>query len=380
MKLLLPAFFAFASVSLFAQEEVKTLSIGAEAPSFTLPGTDGQDHSLSDFSEAKALVVVFTCNHCPDARAARDKVKTIHADYQDDGVALIAISGNDEKALRLDEIGYSVYGDSFEDMKKVAEEENYQFPYLYDGEKQDVSRAYGAVSTPHVFVFDADRKLTYTGRIDDARRKTEETGRLYLREAIEATLKGEKPATETTRPFGCSTKWSYKRDSVTKANERWAALPVTLSELTEEGAKELAKNETDKLRVINFWATTCGPCVAEFPDLIETYRRFQTRDFELITISTDPVDEKAKVESFLKKQQAALSPRTVDSVKEEGRESNNYLYTGDNLDKLAEAIDADWNGALPHTVIIAPGGEIVWSHTGKFDPVELRRAIVKGLE
>jgi len=361
-------------------EPVKTIAIGTVAPNFSLPGVDGKNHTLNEFSTSKVLVMVFTCNHCPDARAARGKVIALHKDYKDKGVAVIAISGNDDKALRLDEIGYSVYGDSLADMKSVAKEEKYTFPYLYDGSTQKTTKAYGAVSTPHVFVFDADRKLCYTGRIDDARRSPKDIGESYLRKAIDSLLAGKDVATTTTRPFGCSTKWAWKRDNVATDNAKWKALPVTLADLDTKAAKSLAANNTQKLRVINFWSTTCGPCVAEFPEFIDTYRRFQNRPVEVITISTDPVADRHKALKFLTTHQAALSPRTVASVKKEGRKSNNYIYSGTNLDHLAEAVDAKWNGALPYTAIIAPGGKIIWQHSGRIDAVELRRAIVGYLD
>lgn len=361
-------------------EAIKTLSIGSQAPDFSLPGVDGKNHTLNDFSASKVLVVIFTCNHCPDARAARGKVIALHNDYQKKGVAVVAISGNDDKALRLDEIGYSVYGDSLEDMKNVATEENYTFPYLYDGATQKTTKAYGAVATPHVFVFDADRKLRYTGRIDDARRSRKNIGTPYLRHAIEALLAGKEITTHTTRPFGCSTKWSWKRGNVAKDNAKWEALPVAMDDLDDNIATSLTANKTEKLRLVNFWSTVCGPCVAEFPELIETYRRFQNRPFELITISVDPVDDKAQVKKFLSGHHAALAPRTGASVKTENRHSNNYLYTGNNLDNLAEAFDAKWNGALPYSVLIAPGGNIIWRHSGRINAVELRRAIVAYLD
>jgi peroxiredoxin len=369
-----------AAPSIAKPEPVKTIAIGTNAPDFSLPGVDGKTYTLKNFSQAKVLVLVFTCNHCPDARAARGKVIALHNDYKNKGVAVVAISGNDDKALRLDEIGYSVYGDSLEDMKCVAAEEKYAFPYLYDGTTQKATKAYGAVSTPHVFVFDTQRKLQYTGRIDDARRSRKNIGEPYVHNAIDALLAGKKITTTPTRSFGCSTKWAWKRGSVAKDNTRWKALPVTLADLDTEGAKNLAANNTQKLRLINFWSTVCGPCVAEFPDLIDTYRRFQNRPFELVTISTDPVDDRAKVKKFLADHQVALSPRTSGSLEQENRPSNNYLYTGTNLDRLAEAIDPKWNGALPHSVLIAPGGKIIWRHTGRINAVDLRRAIVDYLD
>lgn len=361
-------------------EAVKTLELGSPAPDFSLPGVDGKTHSLSDFSDSKILAIVFTCNHCPDARAARGKVIRLHNDYKDKGVAVIAISGNDDKALRLDELGYSVYGDSLEDMKNVAKEENYSFPYLYDGTTQEVTKAYGAVATPHVFVFDDQRQLRYRGRIDDARRSPENIGTPYVRHAIDALLSAKEPETATTRPFGCSTKWSWKRDSVAKDNAKWAALPVSLDDLDQKAANSLAANDTDKLRLMNFWSTSCGPCIAELPDLVETYRRFQNRPFELITISVDPVDDKSQVLKILTEHQVALSPRTAASLKKENRASNNYIFTGQNLDELADTLAPDWNGALPYAVLVAPGGKLIWQHSGRVDAVELRRAIIKYMD
>jgi len=247
---------------------VKTLEIGATAPDFTLPGVDGKNHSLADYAESKALVLIFTCNHCPDARAARGKMIALDKDYKDKGVSVVAISGNDNTALRLAEFSFSIYEDSFEDMKIVAKEEKYKFPYLYDGETQKTTLAYGAVATPHVFIFDAEKKLRYHGRLDDARRSPKKIGTPYVREALDALLAGKEIKTPITRAHGCSTKWAWKRESVAKDNERWKNLPTTLADLDTKTAKLLAANKSKKLRIINFWSTTCGPCIAEFPDLL----------------------------------------------------------------------------------------------------------------
>src|SRR5687768_9152241 len=144
----------------------KTLAIGDPAPDFNLPGVDGRTYALKDFADARVLMVVFTCNHCPTANAYVDRLRKLQADYKDKGVALVAISPNDPLAVRLDELGYTDVGDSFEDMKVRAKEKPFPFPYLYDGETQKTSLAYGVLATPHVFVFDRDRKLRYNGRVD----------------------------------------------------------------------------------------------------------------------------------------------------------------------------------------------------------------------
>jgi thiol-disulfide isomerase/thioredoxin len=158
------------------------------------------------------------------------------------------------------------------------------------------------------------------------------------------------------------------------------AKPVTLEKLEADAAKKLRANGSGNVRLINFWSTTCGPCVAEFPDLVDAYRRFQNRSFDMITISLDPVKDEAKALKFLEKQHAALSDRTKPSMEKEGRKSNNYIFSGGNPDTLAEAIDPEWTGAQPHTVLLSPKGDIVWRHNGPLDIVEMRRQIVKALE
>src|SRR5262249_22936609 len=147
---------------------LKTLPIGATAPDFRLPGVDGREYSLKDFADARVLVVVFTCNHCPTAQAYEDRIIRLHADYKDKGVALAAISPNDPKAVRLDELGYTDLSDSFEEMKLRAKDRKFAFPYLYDGETQKTSIAYGVLATPQVYIFDGERKLRYVGPIDNS--------------------------------------------------------------------------------------------------------------------------------------------------------------------------------------------------------------------
>jgi peroxiredoxin len=360
--------------------EVKTLEIGATAPDFSLPGVDGKTHALKDFAQAKVLAVVFTCNHCPEAYAASARIQETATFYQDKGVAVVAISGNDPLALRADELGYAPHGDSFEEMKLAAKEANWSIPYLYDGETQAVSRAYGAQSTPHVFVFDAERKLRYTGRMDEGYRKAGPVEKSQMRDAIDALLAGKEVAVPVTRSYGCSTKWSYKRDSVAKDNEAWNNREVTVDVMDAEVAKSIVTNATDKVRLINFWSTTCGPCVAEMPDLVETARRFQNRPFELITISTDPADDAKRVLAVLKAKNVATPRPREAAMKKENRTTNNYQVKDGALDAVADAISKDWNGALPYTVLVAPGGKILWKHQGELDAVEVRRELVKALQ
>ncbi len=362
-----------------AQEIPKVLPIGSDLPAFSLPGIDGKTYTPAAFKDAKLLCVIFTCNHCPDSVAAAARMEAIHQDYKNKGVSLIAVNGNNAESLTPDELGYSPFSDSFEEMTPFAKDFGWTFPYLYDGEKQEFATACGAQSTPHVFLFDAARKLRYTGRMDDGRRNPAAVDKSYLRDALDALLAGTEVKEPVTRSFGCSTKWLFKKPNVAKDQAAWEKRPVTVADLDAALCRKLAANDTKKLRLINFWSTTCGPCVKEFPALVDTYRRFQNRPFEFISISVDDAAQRPTVLKFLESRHAALSDQTAPSLKEEGRVSNNYLWTGGNPDAMAKAIDPEWTGALPHSVLIGPGGKILWRHTDEIDVVELRRQVLKGL-
>jgi peroxiredoxin len=339
--------------------DVTPLAINSPAPDFNLPGVDGKGHSLHDYDSAKVLVVLFTCNHCPTAQAYEARVKQMYADYKDKGVALVAINPNNPQAIRLDELGYTDLSDSFEEMKIRAKDHDFKFPYLFDGDTQIVAHAYGVIATPHIFIFDAQRKLRYQGRIDDS--DVKEVHHTDARNAIDALLAGKPVAVETTRVFGCSTKWMEKEDSARKAVEKWNAQPVTLSPIDAKAVKELVKNDTKNLRVINVWATWCGPCVAEMQELIKLPQMYHARGFEFITISADDMAKKDRALAMLMEKHVAAT---------------NYIFSFDDHDAQAEALDKDWQGPLPHTLVVAPGGKVIYRHTGELDMLELKRAIV----
>src|SRR5204863_864089 len=153
-----------------ADFQTTTLPLGSPAPDFNLPGVDGRSYTLKDFAEAKILVIVFTCNHCPTAQYYEERLKRLVTDYKPKGVAVLAIMPNDPKSVRLDELGWTDLSDTFEEMKLRARDQHFNFPYLFDGDTESVSRKYGPVATPHAFVFDGQRQLRYVGAIDDSER------------------------------------------------------------------------------------------------------------------------------------------------------------------------------------------------------------------
>lgn len=173
-----------------ASQTAGSFGIGDPAPTFEgLTGVDDQQHSLSDYADAEAVAVVFTCNHCPVAQAYEDRLIALNSDYTGKGVQLVAINVNNIEADKLPA------------MKERAEEKGFKFPYLYDPSQQ-VGRAYGASVTPHVFLLDGDRNLAYVGPVDDSQDE-ENVSRQYLRDAIDAVLADNKPEVAEVKPFGC---------------------------------------------------------------------------------------------------------------------------------------------------------------------------------
>ncbi|MGJ8673141.1 redoxin family protein [Rubritalea sp.] len=368
------------SVTAAPTPKVTTLEIGAQAPDFSLEGTDGKTYTLNSFKDAKYLVTVFTCNHCPDAIAARGKINQFAKDYKDKGVEVVAISSASMDGVMLWENAFSKYDDDFESMKKVVKEYELVHPYLNDGEApQEASQAYGAVATPHVFIFGPERKLLYQGQFDDGKRDPGPAKNSPAIDAMNEILAGKPVTKPTSRVFGCSTKWHWKSEMVAERTKEWEAKPVSVAPMDTELAKAIAKNDTNKLRLINLWSTTCGPCVAEFPMLVETYQRHSLRPFELITISIDDKEDAQSVTDFVVEQHLPLARWTEKSVKKEGRETNNFHFQGDDLEAFAKAIDPEWQGPIPYSILIAPGGEVVWRHTGELDEQELRNVIIDEL-
>lgn len=374
----LPAF-AAENYAALLPPDARRLQLGDAAPDFRLPGIDGRAYTLADFPADRSplLMVAFLSNHCPYSHAAETRLIPIAKEFAARGLAVVAINPNSPDSVAITELGYSKYNDGFDEMKRYAAEKGFVFPYLYDGEQQVAAKAYGCLATPHIFLFDRTRRLRYVGRVDDSRFEELATVKSHdLRNAIVELLAGNPVAVPSTPVLGCSTKWNYKRAKVAEADAKWKEEPVDLERIDAAGVARLAKNDSNRLRLVNVWATWCAPCVAEFPALVSLARRLGNRDFELITISMDDPRQEAAAKKFLERQHAAPPARLRRVLKAEGRTATNFLYTEAGADALIAALDPEWPGPLPHTVLIAPGGKILYRRNGPIDHDEVLARIL----
>jgi len=349
-----------------ADDAHPTLALGSSAPDFALTGTDGSIHRLADYAGSKVLVVIFTCNHCPIAQLYEDRIQQMAADYRDKGVAVVAIQPNDPSAIRIDELDSSDMSDSFDEMKARMAYRHLDYPYLYDGETQSVSEAYGPKATPHAFIFDRERKLRYEGRVDNSYRK-ELVVSNDARNAIDALLSGQPVPLAHTGVFGCSTKWKSKQASRIEALKKIEAEPVNLETASLADLKALWANHTDKLLLISFWMRMCDPCLRQISAIQDIFRMYRMQQIEVITIDMDLPDDETEVLNVLRELHAS---------------TRNVLLAPHGVKALLDgAFDPAWQTfvPLPLTVLIAPGGKVIFAKAGEIDMLRLRRLILANL-
>jgi peroxiredoxin len=341
------------------------LPLGSAAPDFSLPGVDGKIHKLSDYASSKVLVVVFTCDHCPNAQMYEGRVTQLYNDYKDKGVAVVAISPNDPKAIRIDELDSSDVSDTLDEMKIRVAYKHLQYPYLYDGDTEAVSRAYGPQASPHIFIFDQQRKLRYEGAIDDSYR-IEFVKRHYALDAINALLADQEVAVKHTGAFGCSTKWSDKEAANVAFMEKLNAQPVSLDTVSADALKALHTNADGNVRLIQFWSTRCAACLKEFAGIQDIYRMYSDRNFELVVVSMNKPDEKPAVAQWLEKTHAT---------------SRNLLFESENTAALQKAFDPKWEAGaeVPYTILLDADGNVLYQTDEPVDQLKLRRTILANL-
>ncbi|HVW08162.1 MAG TPA: redoxin family protein [Bryobacteraceae bacterium] len=347
---------------LTGDREHPIMPIGTHIPDFSLPGADGKTHSLREWANAKLIAIVFECNHCPVSQIYEGRIKKLYEDYRGKGVALIAINPNNPGSVRLNEEGYTDLEDSLPEMKLRMADRHITWPYLYDGETQKIATQFGVVATPHIFIFDQDRKLRYQGRIDDNENEALVKSR-DARAALDALLAGKPVPVENTRAFGCSTKWLSKAEGSQSRGaemERIKAEPVNLNPAGADELKKLRANSSGKVQVVTFWSAKCTTCADTFHDLETTFRMYRLRAFTLVTVDTDPAADKPAVMDFLHSQYAS---------------GENLMSTVDHA-TIESTFGEKWKPNSIFTEVIAQDGSVIYRKEGKFalaDLLALRR-------
>ena len=309
-------------------------------------------HSLADYGASRVLAIVFTCNSCPASQMNEARLAALDREYRGRGVALVAINPNSPALLRFDQLRYTDVGESLEDMKTRAAYRHFEYPYLSDSDTQALSKRFGIVATPQIFVFDEARLLRYQGGIDEARN------------AIEALLAGRRVPVATTIAAGCPPAFQSKPGGREAEQAAIAAEPVGLEMVGADGLKRLRQNGTGKLLLINFWATWCAPCATEFPDLEATYRMYRPRNLDFVTVSVNDPQERPAVIEFLRNHHAS---------------HRNFQFATPDTYDLQAAFDPQMPAPVPFTLLLAPNGDVLYQDLGASDIPRLRRAILANL-
>ncbi|HEX8999297.1 MAG TPA: redoxin domain-containing protein [Blastocatellia bacterium] len=358
-------------------QAVSTLTVGAAAPEFELKDLSGQPHSLKNY-RGKLTVITFLSARCPISNAYKDRVKALAEDYAKQGVAFLGINASADEPI--------------DEVRAHAEQNNFSFTILKD-EGNIVADAYAAERTPKVYVIDAEGVLRYQGRIDSSH-NPRLVKRQDLRAALDELLAGKPVSVGSTQAMGCilqreegtqnlaqskTAKPAVTKPVATKpaagkpAAAKSAAKPATavaagpkVPLLKPAAFGALIKQSQGKVLVINFWATWCGPCVAEFPELVKIDLAYRDKGVRMVGITADDLEDlKTKVIPFLREQKA---------------EYENFLQDTDDPQQMVDVVMKDWPGVLPATFVYDKTGKLVWHRFGIIDRDALTAEIEKALK
>jgi peroxiredoxin len=336
------------SLSLFAQPT--KLTVGQPAPDFALKDTTGKAHSLKAY-RGQTVVIGFVGTKCPIANAYITRMNSIAAEYKAKNVVFLGINSNVNEPLKL--------------VKAHAAKSKYVFSILKD-DGNVVADAYGASVTPEMYIIDGTGVLRYHGRVDNAsdERRVE---RHDLRVALDEMLAGKPISKPDLKAFGCV----IKRAGVSETTklQKPVQTPATASPIALLKPADFHKLKTDsqgKVLLINFWATWCAPCIAEFPEFVMIDKNYRSKGVRMVAISTD---EKSDIESavipFLKKQKA---------------EFESFVSDADDPQELIDVVDKNWSGALPATFVFDKQGKLIFTKYGIIDREELLKTLDNALK
>ncbi len=355
----------------------QTAAVGKAAPDFALKDLKGLSHSITAY-RGKIVVLSFLSTGCPFSIAYQERLRAIARDYAGRQVVLIGINSNPAEPV--------------EAIRAHAQKNGLEFPILKD-EGSRIADLYAATRTPEVYVLDGEGVVRYHGRIDNSKDPAR-VKRSDLRAALDELLAGAPVSVAETKSFGCPIKMIRPVEAPQQEAEATAVrLPAFANGFVPQQKKpapkrkpaaaksnfvahvallkpaEFAKfKESTKgqVLVLNFWATWCGPCVAEFPEFVALDAQYKTKGVKVVGISADEVtDLKTKVTAFLKEQKAAFQ---------------NFVQDTDDPQQMIDVVDKEWQGALPTTFVFDKQGTLVFKKYGIINRDDLIAAVENALK
>jgi peroxiredoxin len=324
-------------------------SIGKAAPDFTLTDLKGQNHSLRDY-RGKIVALGFISTNCPISNDYNARMRAIAEDYGKQNAVFLGINSN--------------FNEPVTEIKAHAAKNNLPFTILKD-EGNKVADAYGAQRTPEIFLIDNEGIVRYHGRIDNSR-EVRRVNRQDLRAALNELIEGKAVSVTEGKAFGCPIKRSQDAKKIKAGSTKAKSTEPKIAMLKPADFNKYKDAAKGKVLVVNFWATWCGPCVAEFPELVAIDAKYRDKGVKLVGISVDEVAEiKSKVVPFIKEQKAAFDILVQDS---------------DDPEELINLIDKNWQGTLPTTFVFDKQGAIAYTRYGILDRDLLLEAIEKALK
>ena len=315
--------------------------LGAPAPDFKLKDFAGREHSLAEL-KGQTVVLGFLGVKCPVSAAYSSRISAIASSFSEKGVTFLGINSNAHESIN--------------EIRANAEKSGYVFPVLKD-EMNRVADMYGATVTPEMFVIDNKGILRYHGRVDNASDPAR-VERQDLKLAIEEVLKGDAPLKPFLKAYGCQIQ-RVPAAKTTSTSEPTAQPKVSM--LKPQDFADLKKASAGKVLVVNFWATWCAPCVAEFPEFVKLHESYKDKGVRMVSISTDETgDIKSAVIPFLKKQNAGFEV---------------FVSAAADPQDLIDVVDKNWSGALPATFVFDKAGKLVLTKYGIIDRDELIKVV-----
>ncbi|MFN7948650.1 MAG: redoxin domain-containing protein [Blastocatellia bacterium] len=347
LKLMLPVLLLVLTFISAADAQSSGLSIGQAAPDFALKDVQGKTHALKDY-RGKTVIVGFFSTRCPIVNAYHERIRALTRDYSGRDVVLLGVYPNSNEPLSA--------------IKARAAEQKFTFPVLKD-EGSATADLYHAQSTPEMFVIDRAGTLRYHGRIDNSP-ELPRVKRHDLRAALDELLAGQPVSVTETRAFGCQIKRGKAVAPVKAAAPVNSAQVVSL--LKPADFARLREQLRGQVLVVNFWATWCGPCVAEFPEFVRIDEKYRARGVKVISISADETAElQSKVVPFIKKQNAKFDV---------------YVQDVDEPEDMIKQFSREWSGALPATFVFDKQGRLTQSFLGIIDREKLEAALEAALK